>query len=137
MSSEVHIAPAPCAGRTVSARSEYPGTEKCVRQVRHWLRAALAACPAADDAVLMVSELATNALTHSASGRGGTFSVTVSHRSSDVRVEVTDQGGSWTPNTPGDELHGRGLLIVSSIARAWGVTGDDSGRTVWFELDCR
>ena len=137
MSSGAHTASAPCAERAVSARSEFPGTGKYVGQVRHWLRAALATCSAADDAVLMVSELATNALTHSTSGKGGTFTVTVSHRSSDVRVEVTDQGGSWTPNTSGDELHGRGLLIVGSLARAWGVTGDDSGRTVWFELDCR
>jgi len=37
----------------------------------------------------------------------------------------------------GDELHGRGLLIVASLARAWGIIGDDSGRAVWFELDCQ
>jgi two-component sensor histidine kinase len=103
---------------------------------RHWLRARLGACPAIDDAVLLVSELATNALLYSASGKEGTFTVTVSHRSADVRVEVADQGGPWAPDTTGDELHGRGLLIVSSLARAWGVTGDESGRTVWFELDC-
>ncbi len=80
--------------------------------------------------------LATNALAHSASGRGGTFTVTVFHRSGDVRVEVADQGGLWLPGTAGDEVHGRGLVIVSSLARAWGITGDESGRTVWFELDC-
>jgi hypothetical protein len=62
--------------------------------------------------------------------------VTISLRSADVLVEVTDQGGPWTPDTADDELHGRGLLIVSSLAHAWGITGDESGRTVWFELDC-
>ena len=136
MSSGAHTAPAPCPGRTVIARSEFPGTGKYVGQVRQWLRAALGACSATDDAVLLTSELATNALLYSASGKGGTFTVTVSHRSADVRVEVADKGGPWTPDTTGNELHGRGLLNVSSIARAWGVTGDDSGRTVWFELDC-
>jgi len=90
----------------------------------------------AEDATLLLSELATNALAHSASGRGGTFTVTVFHRSGDVRVEVADQGGLWLPGTAGDEVHGRGLVIVSSLARAWGITGDESGRTVWFELDC-
>jgi serine/threonine-protein kinase RsbW len=137
MSPGAHQAPALCVDRPVAARSEFPGTGKYVGQVRHWLRAALGTCPTADDAVLLVSELATNALTHSASGRSGAFTVTVSHRSAGVRVEVADQGGPWTPDMTGDELHGRGLLIVGSLARAWGVMGDDSGRTVWFELDCQ
>jgi len=107
-----------------------------VALVRQWLYATLGACPAADDGVLLVSELATNALTHSASGRGGALTVTVFHRSGDVRIEVADQGGRWPTATAGDGVHGRGLVIVGSLARAWGVTGDDSGRTVWFELDC-
>jgi hypothetical protein len=51
-------------------------------------------------------------------------------------VVVTDQGGPWKPDTDPHELHGRGLVIVGSIARAWDVTGDDIGRTVWFALDC-
>jgi hypothetical protein len=41
--------------------------------------------------------------------------------------------GSW-PAQP-DE-HGRGLLIVASLARAWGRSGDsERGWTVWFEMD--
>jgi anti-sigma regulatory factor (Ser/Thr protein kinase) len=47
--------------------------------------------------VLLVSELATNAIAHSESGRGGSFTVTVIHRAGDVRVEVADQGGTWAP----------------------------------------
>ena len=137
MSSGAHTAPAPCSRSTVTAQVEFLGTREYVAWARHWLRAALRSCPAADDAALLVSELATNALTHSASGQGGTFTVTVSHRSADVRVEVADQGGPWTPDMTGDELHGRGLLIVGSLAHSWGITGDDSGRTVWFELDCQ
>jgi hypothetical protein len=32
--------------------------------------------------------------------------------------------------------HGRGLLIVASLARAWGRSGDsERGWTVWFEMD--
>jgi anti-sigma regulatory factor (Ser/Thr protein kinase) len=89
-----------------------------------------------DDANLLVSELVTNALEHSASGRGGSFTVAVHHRSADMRIEVADQGGRWLPGDTSDGLHGRGLVIVGSVARVWGITGDDSGRTVWFELDC-
>ena len=136
MSSEAHTIPVLCASPTLAVRSEFPGTPEYVARVRHWLRAVLGACPAADDATLLLSELATNALKHSASGQGGAFAVTVSHRCADLRVEVADQGGPWAPDAAMDELRGRGLHIVGSLARAWGVTGDESGRTVWFELDC-
>ena len=53
--------------------------------------------PGADDAVLLVSELAANACAHSASGRpGGAFEVRVVVGVEGwVRVEVEDQGSSW------------------------------------------
>ncbi len=108
MSSGAHTAPASCPRPTVALRSEFPGTAEQVALVRQWLYATLGACPAADDGVLLVSELATNALTHSASGRGGAFTVTVFHRSGDVRIEVADQGGRWPTATAGDGVHGRG-----------------------------
>jgi anti-sigma regulatory factor (Ser/Thr protein kinase) len=136
MTSGAPTAPAACPPMAVALRSDFPGTSESVGRVRHWLRAALGACPAVDDAVLLASELTTNALVHSASGQSGSFAVMVSHRSAYVRVEVVDQGGPWQPGDIGDGQHGRGLLIVGTVARAWGVTGDHSGRTVWFELDC-
>ena len=86
--------------------------------------------------MLLVSELATNALAHSNSGRGGSFTVAVIHRAGDVRVEVADQGGTWAPGDGARTESGRGLLVVFTLARACGITGDDSGRTAWFELDC-
>jgi hypothetical protein len=36
-----------------------------------------------------------------------------------------------------DDQSGRGLLIVGNLARAWGITGDETGRVVWAELDCQ
>jgi anti-sigma regulatory factor (Ser/Thr protein kinase) len=137
MPSGPHAAPAPCAGHAVVEKSEFPGTGEHIAGVRQRLRAVLAACPAADDAVLLASELATNALVHSASGHGGSLIVTVSHREADVRVEVADQGGPWAPALTDDGLHGRGLQIVASLARAWGISGDETGRVAWFEMDCR
>ena len=136
MSSGASTVPAQCPQLAVTQRSVFPGTPEHVGRVRRWLRANLGTCPAADDAILLASELVTNALEHSASGQGGSFTVAVHHRSADLRVEVTDQGGLWLQGDASDGLHGRGLVIVGTVARAWGITGDDSGRTVWFELDC-
>jgi hypothetical protein len=66
----------------------------------------------------------------------GQFEVRVFlHPAGHVRVEVTDQGGSWAPDPGGRENHGRGLLIVSHLATNWGIIGDgQTGRTAWFEL---
>jgi anti-sigma regulatory factor (Ser/Thr protein kinase) len=136
MSSGAPTAQASCLPSTAALRSKFPGTAEHVGQVRQWLRANMGGCPAVEDAVLLTSELVTNALEHTASGRGGSFAVGVFHRSADIRIEVVDEGAPWLPGDSSDELHGRGLGIVGAVARAWGITGDDSGRTVWFELDC-
>jgi hypothetical protein len=52
-----------------------------------------------------------------------------------VRVEVTDpHGGFRPPPYPDDPLAaGRGLPIIHSLARTWGVDGPPGGH-VWFEL---
>lgn len=91
------------------------------------------------DAVLCVSEVVSNAVQHGRpaitlrldSGRGG------------LGVEVTDHGGPIDLDglTPADDDSpgGRGLRIVDTLARAWGVrpgTTEEHGqnKTVWFEL---
>jgi anti-sigma regulatory factor (Ser/Thr protein kinase) len=73
-----------------------PACRDQVQVARAFIAAVLAACPAADDAVLCVSELATNAVLHSASRNpGGTFTVRASISSDYVRIEVEDNGGHW------------------------------------------
>jgi anti-sigma regulatory factor (Ser/Thr protein kinase) len=116
----------------------FPGTPAQAREARRFLAATLDGHPAADDAVLCLSELAANATIHSQSGQpGGHFTVRAEIRRDRVRVEVHDQGGSWTWLPRHDEPHGRGLLIVSQLSRAWGRTGDSgTGWTVWFEMPC-
>jgi serine/threonine-protein kinase RsbW len=87
---------------------------------------------AAQDMALIVSELVTNAIVHS-----GSSIITCALRLSDglVRIEVSDQGGS--PVEPAVcELDlddsGRGLLLVSALAEAWGVIpAFPQGKTVW------
>src|ERR1019366_2284916 len=54
----------------------------------------LAGCPALDDLVLIVAELASNAVLHSAS-RGAFFTVRAELHADYVRVEAVDLGGPW------------------------------------------
>ena len=128
-------------GTTASApprrhRQAFPARADQAREARNFLSAILNGSPAADDAILCLSELATNATLHSRSRSGGHFIVRAEIHGSRLRVEVQDEGGAWTRPTPGDEQHGHGLHIVSQLARAWGITGDsDTGWTVWFEAD--
>lgn len=109
-----------------------------VREARHFVGEAVGDVPVRDEAVLLVSELSTNALVHTASGNGGKFEVTVCLGSRHVRVEVNDSGSaSGTPVArPLDVLagDGRGLGLVELVADRWGYEGDENGRTVFFEL---
>jgi serine/threonine-protein kinase RsbW len=114
----------------------YPGRADQIREARRFLAGVLDGCPTADDAILCLSELATNAVTHSNSRQpGGLFTVRAGIRASGrVRVEVEDQGGPWTQQVCADGQHGRGLHVVSQLAHAWGITGNShTGWTVWFE----
>lgn len=115
----------------------FPARPEQVREARTFLKGVLAGCPAAEDAALCLSELATNACLHSDSRQpGGQFTVRIQACGPGLRVEVSDQGGSWTP--PASDGHapsGRGLRIVGQLARTWGRTGNAStGWTTWFEI---
>jgi anti-sigma regulatory factor (Ser/Thr protein kinase) len=92
----------------------------------------LGALDVVDTAVLLVSELVTNALLH---GRP-TISVEVLAVPSGVRIAVQDAHPDLpTPRPPArDEEHGRGLLLVDGMSRAWGVDARPPGKAVWFEL---
>jgi serine/threonine-protein kinase RsbW len=114
----------------------FAGDAGQVRAARRFLAGALDGCPAADDALLCVSELATNAVLHSRSGGpGGRFTVRATRRAGSVRVEVVDDGGPWGHERDGDGQSGRGLLIVGELASRWGREDGAGRRTVWFELD--
>jgi CheY-like chemotaxis protein len=85
-----------------------------------------------DDAVVVVSELVTNAVLHA--GTGCELRARVSHDR--LRIEVLDEGaGSPDPQLVSDEdEHGRGLILVSALSAAWGVEALDVGKIVWAEL---
>ncbi len=106
-----------------------------VAQARHFLVGLLGASPLRDDAVLCLSEIATNAVRHSASRhQGGTFEVRATAADDGLRVEVGDAGGPWFGEPEPGVQPGHGLAIVAALATRWGIGGDDSARTVWFEI---
>ncbi len=85
-------------------------------------------------AELLVSELVTNALIHTRHGAV----VTATATSARLRVEVQDFASEdlpapYVPNAD-DGTHGRGLILVRSLADAWGVEAQALGKVVWFEL---
>ncbi|CAL9466435.1 hypothetical protein SUDANB105_02732 [Streptomyces sp. enrichment culture] len=102
------------------------------RQLEGW---GLAERDGQDDLVataeLLVSELATNALLHSASR----FRLTLSAAHGVLRCEVAD-AGRRVPQVlqAGTSESGRGIYLVDALARRWGCHQDGPGKTVWFEL---
>jgi anti-sigma regulatory factor (Ser/Thr protein kinase) len=94
--------------------------------------------PAADVAVLLTSEIVTNAVLHSNSRRaGGTIVVVITEISGGLRVEVADNGSDLSaPVVRGDVYasDGHGLYLVQALADQWGYFRDEAGTTVWFWL---
>jgi anti-sigma regulatory factor (Ser/Thr protein kinase) len=118
----------------------FDGSPKEVRSVRDFVGRLAAGGPVADDIVLLASELAANAVVHTASGRDGTFSVVVRADDTWTRVEVHDLGSDIEPaihRADSPEESGAGLGLVEMLADRWGFHGGPSGRVVWFEMDWR
>jgi anti-sigma regulatory factor (Ser/Thr protein kinase) len=129
--------PRPAQGAAMTAmRQTFDGTEIQLSQVRRWLEAQLPPSPDRDDLILIATELSTNAVQHTASGRGGQFTVEIAVHGAVIRVVVTDGGAPTEPRPSDDPLaeRGRGLVVVQALARSTGVLGDRRGRQVWAEL---
>jgi serine/threonine-protein kinase RsbW len=125
----------------VLAADWFPGEAASVREARKFVAGVLGAdWPGLSDILVMVSEIASNAVRHTASGDGAWFDLTVSVTGDTARVSVADRGSSSEPRIPDDGGHtdaltgGRGLRIVDMLANGWGHSGDELGRVVWFEV---
>jgi anti-sigma regulatory factor (Ser/Thr protein kinase) len=92
---------------------------------------------AAGDAVLVVSELLSNAIRHARPLPGANVQVAWALGDDAIEVAVSDGGAATNPartHASVSALGGRGLDIVEYLARRWGVRSDDSGQTVWAVL---
>ena len=88
-----------------------------------------------DCAVLVVTELVSNAVRHA---KGDALRVTVvRHSHQQVRVCVIDKDRTRPRFRPGslDEESGRGLLLVEAMSSVWGVDVLAGGKRVWAVLE--
>ncbi|MEU3695484.1 ATP-binding protein [Streptomyces griseoviridis] len=121
-----------CAEWTFPATPDAVGTARSVvrGRLRDWGLEGVG-----DIAVLLVSELVTNALRYAA-GPIGVRLVPPPGPGGVLRVEVSDplpEPPRERPARPDDE-GGRGLRLLASAARRWGTRPGATGKTVWFEL---
>lgn len=115
-----------------------PHTPASVALARQRLAADLVAAGIFDgavgDAVLVVSELLSNAIRHARPLPGANIQVAWAVDDDAVEVAVSDGGAHTRPaaaRATVSSLGGRGLDIVEVLATTWGVRTDDAGLTVW------
>lgn len=117
-------------------RKVFRGEERQLGAMRRWLASLLPAGLSRDDVTLVATELASNAICHTASGQGGWFTVEVTWWPSAVRIGVADCGGPAQPQVIDDPAgeRGRGLLLVTRLSLRTGACGDQRGRLVWADV---
>ena len=113
----------------------YPAEPRQVGIARAALAGWLGGGPRTDEAILVASEFATNAVVHSASRHRGAFTLRAEVRQEYLRIEVEDAGGPWRGG-PRDDGRPHGFDVVAAIAGAgnWGIDGDDRGHVAWARL---
>ena len=86
-----------------------------------------------DTAVLLTSELVTNAVRHEA---GQAVMLVVTCARGQLRVDVHDTSPSWpaVADVPADAETGRGLLLVETLSDEWGFYRTPAGKAVYFML---
>lgn len=111
-----------------TAASPRAARERAARELEGWGNA-----ESRQAVLLLISELVTNAVVHA----GSTVRVDLAVQDGGlVLVKVHDE----SPDQPvgrrqrADEQGGRGLHLVELLASRWGVQGDSTGKSVWFEM---
>ena len=119
-------------------RLALPSDASTVRLARQVTRDALASWHLGqleEDAVLLVSELVTNALRHARdTGAIGLELVSTATR---LRLEIQDGDPNWRrmDSLADCDESGYGFLLVDSLADRWGLRRVCAGKAVWAELD--
>ncbi len=115
----------------------FRATEDQVSQARQVTQQTLLDHPAAEIAVLLVSELTSNCVRHSGS-RFFTLAITRTFDEA-LHVKVIDEGRNGLPRLLGGDLadeSGRGIRLVDTLAKQWGITRRrGAGMAVWFDID--
>jgi anti-sigma regulatory factor (Ser/Thr protein kinase) len=114
---------------------------RSVGEARRWIQAQMSAAlphhPSVpdliEDAVIVVSELVTNAV------RGGCTAGILQWSVDDsrlLRVAVTDDSPGWPEliRAGSSDEHGRGLWIVTQLSVRFGIEPDGAGKRVWAKL---
>jgi serine/threonine-protein kinase RsbW len=126
---------APASGTEGDCRI-FAGVLSSVTSARRFVVEALGQVPKPllDAVELMVSELASNCVQHTAAE----FEVCIVRDERMLRVEVTDTGhGLPVLRQPAAaDLRGRGLVIVKELADEWGIVpqAGQTGKMVWFAV---
>lgn len=117
--------------------ARFPAQPASVRAARQFVAETLlegGAANVVEDAQLLVSELATNAVIHARTD----FSVSVHLAAGHLYVELRD-GDRTRPKVVEQrdaiEFGVRGLQVVTQLAGDWGSRIEDHGKVVWFSLD--
>jgi anti-sigma regulatory factor (Ser/Thr protein kinase) len=119
--------PLPCDAAAVSGARRF-----CAKSLNETVGSASGALDCIDAAILVISELATNAIN---AGCAHAVAMIDVHRHR-VRIGVTDDGAGL-PHVRHPMLregHGRGLQIVDRLSLAWGVSPAPAGKLVWADL---
>jgi anti-sigma regulatory factor (Ser/Thr protein kinase) len=90
-----------------------------------------------ETAVLLVSELVTNAVRHARNTHVIALDLEIGQTW--LWIEVQDADPRWPqPRTPGSfDESGFGLMLVDALAGGWGVRETVTGKAVWAKLDTR
>jgi anti-sigma regulatory factor (Ser/Thr protein kinase) len=91
-----------------------------------------------DTAVLLVSELVTNAVRHAGLSPEDRIGLDIDPGPRRIHISVTDEGPGFelgaTGSPPDDPDSGWGLYLVSKLSDRYG-RSDDASNEVWFDLD--
>ncbi|WP_332112937.1 ATP-binding protein [Streptomyces sp. ActVer] len=137
-----HTQPTPAAAAPKDIEWRLPRHARSVSRARTLLREQATSWKLPDEvtetAVLLLSELMTNAYRHAKVSPGREIWARCALDDDRVRVWVTDANDMLPAprNASPDDESGRGLALVATLADNWGATPREGGigKTAWFEL---
>ena len=125
--------------RQRSVRMEITAVPHAAREARNAARVVLqdwsVPTPLLDDAILVISELVTNAVRHA--GTASTLDLELCQIRNRLRIALADDSEA-TPRlrrVRGAAEDGRGLAILAALSDRWGVEPHHGGKRVWWEVD--